>query len=109
MLKLVLFLSLFLLNICVYAAPAIENSSLQNVTELSSTEIAIRYDGAQLWRVDFDHDVAKQSVFALQRKFGIYLFVFFFIFYFQFTISFVFHWLFFLLISQVNSVKFQSQ
>lgn len=72
MIKLVLFSGLLLASLGVNAAPSIDGDAapLQNLTELAGPEPVVKYDGAQLWRVDFDHAVAKQAVFELQRIYG---------------------------------------
>lgn len=44
--------------------------SAPSADEIELIDEPVRYDGAQLWKVDFDYEQAKQTVFELQRSFG---------------------------------------
>lgn len=63
-------LHLFTLN---KAAPSTSLDSSQlptNLTELYEPEVPVRYDGAQLWAVDFSDDRTKRIVVGLKKDFG---------------------------------------
>lgn len=60
--------NLFLLsNVAPKSLDAIE---LRNLSEIIDNEKPVRYDGAQLWSVEFSDDRSKQIVIDLKRSFG---------------------------------------
>lgn len=44
--------------------------SFANLTETTIEVEPVRYNGAQLWRVNYDDEHSKQTVSDLQRQFG---------------------------------------
>lgn len=68
-------LNVFVLS---YAAPSqpLESIELKNLTELLEPEQPIRYDGAQLWSVEFSDDRTRRVVVGLKRDFGWFFLLF---------------------------------
>lgn len=58
----------------VIGAPSIDGvsdaESLTNLTETTLQEEPVRYNGAQLWRVNYDDENSKKIVSDLQQLFG---------------------------------------
>lgn len=58
----------------VIGAPSIDAiddaDSLKNLTETTLEQAPVRYNGAQLWRVNYDDENSKKIVSDLQRLFG---------------------------------------
>lgn len=46
---------------------------------IKEPEVPVRYDGAQLWTVDFNSDHTKRIVVELKRKYGSFTSYFFFL------------------------------
>lgn len=44
--------------------------TLKNLTELALELAPVRYNGAQLWRVNYDDENSKKIVSDLQKQFG---------------------------------------
>lgn len=62
-----IFLVINVFFIKINGAPSPEST---NSTDLIIDEAPVKYDGAQLWRVQFDDIEARNAVINLQRKFG---------------------------------------
>lgn len=59
------------LIIVIEAAPrALDASALKNLSAIADIETPVRYDGAQLWSVNFYDDRTKSVVVGLKRNFG---------------------------------------
>lgn len=43
---------------------------LKNLSTIANIESPVRYDGAQLWSVNFDDIESKQVVISLKQNFG---------------------------------------
>lgn len=63
-----------ILGLCVLWASVAGAPSNDGIGDAESfknlTETIIRYDGAQLWRVDYGNEISKEVVSDLLRQFG---------------------------------------
>lgn len=60
--------NLFLLSNA--AAKSLDATELRNLSEIIANETPVRYDGAQLWSVEFSDERSKQIVIDLKRSYG---------------------------------------
>lgn len=56
--------------LCEAAPRALDATDLKNLTALIEPEVPVRYDGAQLWSVNFQDDRTKRIVVDLKKRFG---------------------------------------
>lgn len=62
---------MFNLILTIEAAPRVLGADeLKNLSAIANIDTPIRYDGAQLWSVNFADDRAKAVVVSLKRNFG---------------------------------------
>lgn len=52
------------------APNALDNTSQKSLNESIGADKLVRYDGAQLWKVDFNDDRTKNIVVELKRAYG---------------------------------------
>lgn len=70
---LIAFLAIFELVLFLEAAPrSLDAEEIGNLSAIVAIEQPVRYDGAQLWSVDFSNDHAKLVVVNLKKNFGSY-------------------------------------
>lgn len=69
---LIAFLAIFELVFFLEAAPrSLDAEQIGNLSTIADLEPPVRYDGAQLWSVDFSDDHAKLVVINLKKNFGL--------------------------------------
>lgn len=74
---LIALLAIFELALFIEAAPRSLNAEqIGNLSTIANIEPPVRYDGAQLWSVDFSDDRTKLVVINLKKHFGLYKFRF---------------------------------
>lgn len=64
-------LSLF--AFCDAAPRSLDANDLRNLSAAIEPEVSVRYDGAQLWSVEFNDDETKRIVVDLKHKYGLFL------------------------------------
>lgn len=70
---LIAFLAIFELVLFIGAAPrSLDAEQIGNLSAIADIEQPVRYDGAQLWSVDFSDDRTKLVVVNLKKNFGLY-------------------------------------
>lgn len=70
---LIALLAIFELVVFLEAAPrSLDAEQIGNLSEIADIEQVVRYDGAQLWSVDFSDDRTKIVVINLKKNFGLY-------------------------------------
>lgn len=63
--------AIFNVFLSIEAAPkALDATALKNLSAIADIETPVRYDGAQLWSVDFSDEQSKIVVITLKRVFG---------------------------------------
>lgn len=68
-------LSLF--AFCDAAPRSLDINDLRNLSAALEPEVPVRYDGAQLWSVEFNDDKTKRIVVDLKHKYGLFSSLFF--------------------------------
>lgn len=77
------FTVLFLFVLCDAAPRSLDAANLKNLSAIIEPEVPVRYDGAQLWSVDFTDDHTKRIVVELKKRYGSFMFVCFVYFLFK--------------------------
>lgn len=69
--SLIAIFAVFNLFLLIEAAPrSLDVTELRNLSAIANIEIPVRYDGAQLWSVNFSNEQTKRVVISLKRNFG---------------------------------------
>lgn len=69
---LIALLAIFELVLFIGAAPrTLDAEQIGNLSTIAHIEQPVRYDGAQLWSVDFSDDRTKLVVVNLKKNFGL--------------------------------------
>lgn len=71
--SLIIFLVVALYNQALWidgAPNALDSTLFKNLSETIEADKPVRYDGAQLWNVDFNDDRTKNIVVELKRTYG---------------------------------------
>lgn len=69
---LIAFLAIFELVLFARVAPrSLDANEIGNLSAIADIEEQVRYDGAQLWSVDFSDDHKKLVVVSLKKNFGL--------------------------------------
>lgn len=65
--------AIFNLVLLIESAPrSLDANEINNLSAIANIEPAVRYDGAQLWSVNFSDDRSKLVVVSLKKNFGWY-------------------------------------
>lgn len=59
-----------LFGFCDAAPRSLDVNDLGNLSAAIEPEVSVRYDGAQLWNVEFNDDKTKRIVVDLKHKYG---------------------------------------
>lgn len=69
---LIAFLAIFELVLFIGVAPrSLDANEIGNLSAIADVEHQVRYDGAQLWSVDFSDERTKRVIVGLKQKFGL--------------------------------------
>lgn len=69
--SLIAIFAVFNIFLLIEAAPrALDATDLRNLSAIANIETPVRYDGAQLWSVNFSDEQTKRIVISLKRNFG---------------------------------------
>lgn len=70
--SLIAIFAVFNVFLLIEAAPrSLDDTSLRNLSAIANIETpVVRYDGAQLWSVNFSDEQTKRVVIGLKRNFG---------------------------------------